>query len=69
MEEIIHAWDAIGARPLIGSRRHPSLDIRWRYPERFPYHIIYCVDEIAESILVIAVLHAACHDSRWQRRI
>ena len=51
--------------PLIGSWRHLVMDIRWRHPERFPYRLIYCVDGIGKSILVIAVLHAARHDSRW----
>lgn len=66
--EIIEVWEALSANPLIGSRRHPVLDIRWRYPKRFPYRVIYKIDETAKSILVIAVLHAARHDSRWQRR-
>lgn len=69
VEETIRTWEAIAAQPLIGSRRHPSLDIRWRYPERFPYRIIYRVDEETETILVIAVLHAARHESRWHERI
>jgi plasmid stabilization system protein ParE len=69
IEEIIRVWDAISEHPFIGSRRHPAMDIRWRYPERFPYRVIYCIDEIGKSVLVIAVLHAARHESRWKRRI
>ena len=69
VDEIVRVWDAIAENPMIGSRRHPVMDIRWRYPERFPFRVIYCVDESAKSILVIAVLHAARHDSRWRRRI
>ena len=69
VEEIIRAWEAIATQPLIGSRRHASLHIRWRYPERFPYRIIYRVDEETETILFIAVLHAARHESRWHERI
>lgn len=68
VEEVIRAWNSIAAQPLLGSRRHPLQNIRWRYPERFPYRIIYKVDEAQEAILVIAVLHAARHDSRWHRR-
>jgi hypothetical protein len=40
--EIIEVWDALSANPLIGSRRHPVLDIRWRYPKRFPYRVGHC---------------------------
>jgi toxin ParE1/3/4 len=68
VDEIIEVWDALAANPLIGSRRHPVMDIRWRYAKRFPYRVIYHVNEAGKSILVIAVLHAAQHDSRWQRR-
>lgn len=69
VEEIIRTWESIATQPLIGSRRHPSLDIRWRYPERFPYRVIYGVDESTESIPDIAILHAARHDSGWRERI
>ena len=68
IEEIIKVWDEISKHPLLGGRRHPSLDVRWRYPERFPYRVIYAVDEEKEEILVIAVLHAARHDQRWRSR-
>ena len=68
VEEIMRAWSGIAEQPLLGSRRHPLLDIRWRYPERFPYRIIYKVDEAQKAVLIIAVLHGARHDSRWHRR-
>lgn len=69
VEEIICAWDEIAARPLIGSVRHSSLDIRWRYPARFPYRVIYRVNEQERSLLVIAVLHAARQEKHWKRRV
>ncbi len=69
VDEIIEVWEALASIPLIGSRRHPVMDIRWRFPKRFPYRVIYRVDETGQAILVIAVLHAARHDSRWQKRI
>jgi plasmid stabilization system protein ParE len=69
VEEIIHLWDSVAESPLIGSRRHPVMDVRWRYPRRFPYRVIYSIDDIGNSILVIAVLHAARHESKWQRRV
>ena len=37
VDEIFRVWDAIAENPLIGSRRHPMMDVRWRYPERFPF--------------------------------
>lgn len=69
IEEIIKTWDELSELPLIGAKRHPTLDLRWRYPARFPYRVIYIVDEAARTILVIAVLHAARHDAGWKKRI
>lgn len=69
VEEIIHVWDKLAENPLLGCRRHPTKHIYWRYPDRFPYRVIYEVNESAHSIIVAAVLHAARHDREWQRRV
>lgn len=67
--EIIKVFDAIAEHPLLGSRRHAELDVRWRYPKRFPYRVIYRVDEQNQTLLVVAILHAARRDSRWRARM
>jgi mRNA-degrading endonuclease RelE of RelBE toxin-antitoxin system len=54
---------------LLNARRHPRKNIRWRYPERFPYRIIYEVIEAEQVVIVAAVIHAARHDRHWQSRI
>ena len=41
----------------------------WRYPERFPYRVIYEVDEVGQTVKVAAVLHAARHDRHWKKRV
>jgi plasmid stabilization system protein ParE len=69
VEEVIRVWDALADNPLLYCRRHPTKNIRWRYPERFPYRIIYEVDEAAQTVRVAAVLHAARHDWHWQQRV
>lgn len=68
-EEVIQVLDALAVNPLLYSRRHPRKDIRWRYPERFPYRVIYEVREAENVIVVAAVLHAARHDRHWKRRV
>jgi toxin ParE1/3/4 len=68
-EEVLQVFDALAVNPLLYSRRHPRKDIRWRYPERFPYRVIYEVLETEHVIVVAAVLHAAQHDRHWQRRV
>jgi plasmid stabilization system protein ParE len=50
------------------SHSHPRKNIRWRYPDRFPYRVIYEVDETRQTVIVAAILHAARHDEHWQSR-
>ena len=69
VEEVIRVWDELVENPMLNSRRHPCKNIRWRYPERFPYRIICELDEASHRVLVIAVLHAARHDRHWLKRI
>jgi plasmid stabilization system protein ParE len=69
IEETIRVWDALAENPLLNCRRHPTKNIRWRYPERFPYRVIYEVSETAQTVKVAAVLHAARDDRHWQNRV
>ena len=69
IEEIIQVWDALAENPLLSARRHPRKNIRWRYPERFPYRVIYEVLEPEHSVVVAAVLHAARDDQHWRKRV
>jgi toxin ParE1/3/4 len=68
IEEIILAWNVLAENPLLNARQHSSKNIRWRYPDRFPYRIIYEVLEAEHTIIVAAVLHAARHDRHWKWR-
>jgi toxin ParE1/3/4 len=42
--------------------------IRWKYPERFPYRVIYEVSESEHAVIVAAVLHAARDEKHWRER-
>lgn len=66
VEEIIRVWDALAENPLLHSRRHPTKEIRWQYPGRFPYRVIYEVIAEERTVVVASVLHAARHDRHWQ---
>ncbi|MCA1600454.1 MAG: type II toxin-antitoxin system RelE/ParE family toxin [Acidobacteria bacterium] len=68
VEEVLRIFDAIAVNPLLTARRDPGKDIRWRYPERFPYRVIYEVLEEEQTVVVAAVLHAVRHDQHWQKR-
>ena len=69
VEEIIRVWESLAANPLLNCRRHPTKNIRWRYPDRFPYRVIYEVIEAEQTVVVATVLHAARQNSHWQRRL
>lgn len=69
VEEIIQVWDGLAENPLLHCRRHPTLNIRWCYPEHFPYRVIFELDESRHIVRVAAVLHAARHDREWQKRL
>lgn len=68
-EEIIRVFDILAKNPLLQCRRHPRKNIRWRYPERFPYRVVYEVLATEKTIVVAAVIHAARHDRHWRRRV
>jgi plasmid stabilization system protein ParE len=68
VEEVVRVWKGLSENPLLNSRRHPSKNIRWRYPERFPYRIIYEVNEAERVVVVAAILHAARHERHWKKR-
>ncbi len=64
VEEVLRVFDALAVNPLLHARRHPNKDIRWRYPDRFPYRVIFEVLEEEQIVVVAAVLHAVRHDKQ-----
>jgi toxin ParE1/3/4 len=69
IEEILSVFDALETNPLLNCRRHPTKNIRWRYPKRFPYRVIYEVVEDNRLVIIAAVVHAVRHDRVWRRRV
>ena len=67
--EVARVLPELAVNPFLNSRRHHTKHIRWRYPERFPYRIIYRVDEAEKTVVIAAVLHAARHDHHWHDRL
>lgn len=68
-DEVVRVFDALADNPFLNSRRHPRKNIRWRYPDRFPYRVIYEIIEDENTVVIAAVLHAARHDREWRRRL
>jgi len=67
--EVLRAFDVLALNPLINCRRHPGKNIRWCYPRRFPYRIIYEVLESKHTVIIVAVLHGARHEQHWRKRV
>jgi mRNA-degrading endonuclease RelE of RelBE toxin-antitoxin system len=68
-EAVIQVLDALVDNPFLNCRQHPRRNIRWGYPERFPYRVIYEVIEAESTVVIAAVIHAARHDRHWQKRL
>src|SRR2546422_3827238 len=69
IEEILTVFDALEVNPLLHCRQHPTKNIRWRYPKRFPYRVVYEVIEEKKVVIIAAVIHGARHDRVWRRRV
>jgi plasmid stabilization system protein ParE len=69
IEEFIAVFHALEINPLLNCRRHPTKNIRWRYPKRFPYRVIYEVIEDNRLVIIAAVVHAARNDRVWRGRV
>lgn len=66
VREISAAISRLTVAPLIPRLRHRSAGIRWVRAKRFPYRIIYRVEE--ERVVVFAIMHAARSDAAWRER-
>ncbi len=53
--------------PFLHPIRHRRTQVRWIYPRRFPYRIVFRV--VRDTVVIYAVLHAARRDRHWRRRI
>jgi plasmid stabilization system protein ParE len=67
IEEFRRAVDRILAHP----RAWQSLDSTYRRCRlrRFPYGIIYRVDDHAQEIVIVAIMHLSRNPDAWRRRV
>ena len=68
-EATIQVFDALADNPFLNCRQPARPHIRWRYPQRFPYRVIYEIIESENLVVIAAVLHAARHDRHWKKRL
>ena len=68
VDEVLTVFDSLELNPFLNCRQHPTKNIRWRYPKRFPYRVIYEVNDDDHLVIIAAVIHAVRNDRVWQRR-
>lgn len=67
-EAVYTAIDSLADNALlyrIKLRRHRH-EVRWMFPKRFPYRVIYYVE--GPVVRIFAVFHAKRDDREWKRR-
>jgi mRNA-degrading endonuclease RelE of RelBE toxin-antitoxin system len=67
--EVLDVWADLAVNPLLSCKKDPRRNIRWRYPAKFPYKIVYSVEEETRTVVVIALIHAARHERVLGKRI
>lgn len=65
--EALEAIDALPNTPLMYRVRHTRKNVRWKRLDRFPYRIVFRIED--NLITVLAVLHSARHDRQWRKRL
>ena len=53
--------------PFLYRIRQHCRQVRWAYPRRFPYRIVFRV--VGDTVVIYAILHAARQDRHWKRRL
>lgn len=53
--------------PLLFRIRYRRKQVRWAYPRRFPYKVVFRV--VANTVVIYAVIHGARHDRHWKQRL
>lgn len=67
-QEVLNAINSLDAKASLYRVRARCRchEVRWLYPERFPYRVMYFVE--AGTVTVFAVIHAKRHHAAWNER-
>jgi toxin ParE1/3/4 len=65
--EIRRAIARLPANPFLFPLRNRKRNVRWFFPARFPYRIVYRIE--ADRLTVVAVRHAARSNGEWTQRL
>ena len=67
LRAVYEAMECLPLNPLLFRVRYRRKMIRWAYPSRFPYRIVFGV--MGDEVVIYAVIHAGRHDRHWKRRV
>jgi len=67
VHEVRQAINTLKSNPLLYPLRHRRHPIRWVFPKRFPYRIVFVVKE--NIVTVLCVTHAKRRKRVWRDRL
>jgi len=67
VHEVRQAINSLKSNPLLYPVRHRRYPIRWIFPKRFPYRIVFVVKE--EIVTILCVTHAKRRKPVWKGRL
>ncbi len=69
VEAVYMAIDSLADNALLHpiKFRHRHRQVRWMFPKRFPYRILYYLE--GDAAISFAVFHAKRHDAAWKQRL
>jgi plasmid stabilization system protein ParE len=67
LREVRARIDNVAANPLRFRLRNRQFQVRWAYPQGFPYRIVFQV--LDGVIVVLAVTHGARRRQVWRKRL
>lgn len=65
--EVEQAFELLALNPLIHQVRDPKRNIRFAKLGKFPYHIVFRVQDL--TVTIFTVIHTARHEREWKRRL
>jgi len=66
LEDLVQVYEALKLRPHVHAARYK--DVRVALLENFPYGVHYTINEVVNTVEVIAVFHVSMDPSKWYKR-
>lgn len=67
LRDVVATIERILVNPLIYRVRYGRRPVRWAYTRRFPYRVIFHIDN--DTVVIDTVIHSARHERIWKKRL